>query len=879
MRPSELDALRWRAIDRIFDAALDCPVAERRRLVAELCGDDAGLLAEVEALLEAVELSKGFFDDRVMRHGPDTVPGGRGRPEDRNVGPFVILHEIGRGGMGRVYLAEDTRVGRRVALKMLAPYSGFGSDARRRFQAEARAVSKLDHPNIGTLYETDETSDGQLYMAFAYYEGETLDRRIARGSLPPGEAVHVAIRITRGLAAAHRAGIVHRDVKPSNVLITTGGEVKLLDFGVAKSGGDDLTLEGLRPGTIAYMSPENVRGDPIDGRADLWSLGAVLHEMLTGERAFRGENPASLLYSLLHEPPTDLAGLDLAARARLEPVVLKLLEKDPEDRYPSAEAVLRDLAAVHAGHTATADDGGPARMTARQRTGATPSTSMLRRRFTFGLVASMVLAGGFWLSSRTPADPADPVAASSIRTLAVLPLRNRTGDPAEEPFVEAVRDALVSEIGTLGQLRVLPRAAVDGYRDTDLPPAQIAQSLQVAGVIEGSVAREGDSVAVTVQLVGVSQQRAVWSGSWRGTVGSILNVTGDVTRSLADALGVALTETELARLRGHATVDPRAYDAYALGQVTVQQRSQSGFALAENYFRRAIEIDPSFALPYVALAEAHGSAMFFGLRSPARVLPEVRTLVGTALRIDSTLAQAHATMAHVALYGDWDWDKAERQARQAVRLNPSLAGAHRALSEVLAVRGRFPESLASIRKGSELERLVPFAAFRPVVVLLYMDDFGAAADEARAGLEFFPDFWQGHWLLCQALLGLHRYDQAVSACERAADSSRGTAMALGALGFAYAVSGRSDAAMQIVDRLEARADTTYVAGATVAEVLGALGRLDQAFEWMDRAYRAGDITLVNLRGDLLVDPLRSDPRFAELWRRVGLEGPPPGTGA
>lgn len=857
MRPSELDERAWREIDRMLDDALERPPGERGRFVARITAEDEALRLEVEALLEAVELSRSVFDDPVVPLLPDLPSPGDGDLTNRAVGPFEIVREIGRGGMGRVYLALDTRVGRMVALKMLPPHLGHGPDARRRFEAEARAVSMLDHPNIATLFETDETTDGQLYMAFAFYDGETLQSRIARGRLAPRQAVRIATEIARGLGAAHAVGIVHRDVKPSNVLITVAGEVKLLDFGVAKSGREDLTSDGLRPGTIAYMSPEHARGDAIDGRADLWSLGAVLHEMLTGERPFRGTDPASVLHALLYDEPKELDGLGDVPGAALGPVVRKLLSKAPDDRYASANALLGDLQAVLEGRRPVASD------------------TNRRGRVAAGLAAAVFLSGAWWLTSQPGPHPVAAGAASTIRSLAVLPLENPSADSTAAPFVEAVHGALVAEMGTLGGLRVLPRTSVLPYRDTMLPPRDIARALGVDALIEGAVTRWEDSVEVSAQLIGASPERRLWSGRWRRGAGAVFEVAGEVTRSVATELGVELTPAQRSRLGGHVAVDPRAYDAYALGQVTVEQRSQAGFAQAENYFRRAMEIDPTFAPPYVALAEAYGSAMFFGLRSPASTLPEVRRLVDTALQIDGNSAEAHATMANVELYGSRDWAEAERQARQALELNPSLARAHRVLSEVLVARGRLPEALAAIREASELERLVPFSSFRPIVVLIYMDDFRQAVDEARAGIEFFPGFWQGPWLLCQGLIGLKEWEEAVNACERAADASGGTALALRALGFAYAEAGRTRAAERIVERLEARADTAYVGASNVAVVLGALGRIDEAFAWMERAYEQDDVALVTLREDPLVDPLRPDPRFAELWREVGLEGSPP----
>lgn len=873
MRPSELDVHRWRRIDEVFDDLLDHPPGERDRILDEACAGDDELRAEVEALLDAHGSDSVVFEDPEGLVGAALATHAGNPALDRAIGPFRVVREIGRGGMGVVYLAEDLRVGRYVALKVLPPYLGSGRDARRRFEAEARAVSTLDHPNIATLYETDESEEGQLYMAFAYYDGETLDRRIAGGPLRPDEAVQIAIQVSRGLQAAHESGIVHRDVKPSNVLLTVSGEVKLLDFGVAKGTGEDLTGDGVRPGTVAYMSPEHASGRSVDGRADLWSLGVVLYEMLAAERPFRGPDAASTLRAILHDEPESLDDVVAQPNDALRHIVRKLLAKRPEDRYQSARDLLEDLIAVQEGQSPAVALRTPALAEDEFETEGNRRPSNPWRRagpaYAVALLATVALSG-VWIAYDLRTDAGDAAVPGSMESIAVLPLENLTGDSDQEPFIGGVHDALVATLGRLGGIRVLSRTSVLPFRDTEMSIPEIARNLSVDGVVVGSVARDGDSLRVTVQLVAASPERQLWGESWRRGVDEVFEITGEVARSVAEELDVPIDTLGSARLTLDRPVDPRAYDAYTLGLYSLEQRSSAGFGQAENYLRRAIRIDPDFAPAYTALAQAYGSAAFFGLRSPARTLPSVRALADTAMRIDGTLATTHVVLSAVTLYGDWDWAAAERHARRAIELNPSLAGAHRALSEVLAVRGRLDQALASVRRGSELERFVPFSQFRPVVVLNYMDEFDQAVREARAGIEFFPDFWQGHWLQCQAVAGRGEYDAAVESCRRAVDKSDGAPMALASLGFAYAMAGRTEEGERLLAALEGMADTTYVAGSQVAMVHGALGHRDEAFEWLDRAYEERDLALVNLEHDPFFDPLRSDPRLDELKGRVGL---------
>jgi TolB-like protein/tetratricopeptide (TPR) repeat protein len=856
VRPSALDPQRWRKIDQVFEAALGTPPAERASFLAEACQGDDELRGDVEALLAASERDATRFDGPVSPLGAALVRAAATVPERRQVGPFRILREIGRGGMGVVYLAQDPRLGRYVALKALPPYLGVGAEAKRRFIVEARALSQLDHPNIATLHEIDETDDGQLYMVFAFYEGETLDARIARGPLPPAQAVPIASAIAEGLAAAHARGIVHRDVKPSNVLLTASGDVKLLDFGVAKVAGEELTGEDVRLGTVAYMSPEQADSRPIDGRTDLWSLGVVLHEMLTGERPFAAADRTSLIRAILEDDPAPLASRHGPTSDALQQVVAKLLSKAPRYRYRRAEDLCADLRALEAGASPSIAIRGPS-----PSKGKGPRS---RRRASAVLLGLAVVGVGVWLATNA----AHP--RGRIASVAVLPLENLTGDSTQQYFVDGVHTALIGELGKIASLSVISRPSVLRYRSTGLSVPEIAQQLDVDGVVVGAVLREGDSVEVNAQLVAASPERELWSETYRRGVGDVFKIADDVARSIAGRIGVSLSPDEEDRLTSARRVDPAGYDAFTLGQFNLDRRSSAGFDLAQKYLRRAIDLDSSFAPAYTALAAAYGSAAFFGLQDPARTMPVVRKLAAKALAIDSTLAAAHATLSLVKLYWDWDWTGAEREARRAIALNPSNAAAHRALSEILAVRGHYREALAEVERGSELNRFVGLSAFRPVVVLNYMGDFDGAIERARAGLQFFTDFWQGHWLLCESLAGKDMDTAAIPECERAVTLSGRTPMALGALGSVYALSGRTDEARQILTDLEQRASETYVGASYIAMVYAGLGDRDRAFAWLDRAFQQGDVPLVHTRHQLFFRPLRSDPRFRALLQKMGL---------
>jgi serine/threonine protein kinase/tetratricopeptide (TPR) repeat protein len=826
MRPSDLDPERWRRIDAVLEAALETPPADLPAFLDEACADDVELRTEVEALLAARAGAEARFQSPTDLL-EEALSGATDAPiEGRSIGPFRLLREIGRGGMGVVYLAEDTRLGRHVALKALPPYLGVGPEARRRFEAEARAVSTLDHPNIATLYDIDESEDGQLYLVFAFYDGETLEARIARGPVPAPEALEVATQIAEGLGAAHRSGIVHRDVKPSNVLLTGDGAVKLLDFGVAKMAGENLTGEGVRLGTMAYMSPEHTGTEALDGRADLWSLGVVLYEMLAGARPFGGTDPPSILHSILHDEPAPPAPGSALADP-LERIVRKLLCKDPDGRYQTTDDLLADLRAI--------------------RGGEPPSVAL-----------------------REP----PPARRPRIRRIAVLPLANLTGEQDQGHLVLGVHDALIAELGNVRALGVISRTSVMQFQDTELPVPEIVRMLEVDAVVEGSVSRVGGDLAITVQLIAASPERHVWAETYRRGVEGVMDVAGEVARAIAAELEITLSPSEQDRLATVRSVKPEAYEAYTMGLLYLERRSPEGHLKAQRFLRRAIELDPGFAHAYAMLGEACGSAAFFGLVSPAEGMPTVRSLVEKALELDPNLAAAHTGRGAVLHFADWDWSGAEAALRRAIGLNPSYAYAHFVLADVLCVQRRYDEALAAAERNRELERFVPFSAFGPVIALRGMGEFDRAIERAKAVLEFFTDFWQGHWLLAESYIGRGVFDLAVEHSEAAAALSRRTPIALGGLGLAYALDGRREDAVRVLGELEQMAAAVYVGGTNFAMIHGGLGDHDQAFEWLERAYRDRDMALVHLGDDPFYDPLRADPRFADLLGRIGLEVAP-----
>lgn len=464
------------------------------------------------------------------------------------------------------------------------------------------------------------------------------------------------------------------------------------------------------------------------------------------------------------------------------------------------------------------------------------------------------------------------MAPPRIERLAVLPLANLTGDPEQQYFVQGVHETLITELSRIEQIDVISRSSVMQYRDTDMTVPEIAGELEVDAIVEGSVLRAGDSLTVTTQLIAAAPERHLWAERFDRSVGDIFEITTEIASSIASEIAIELSPAEETLLAATRRVNAEAYDAYLLGRFHFGRGSQDGYQRAQELYRRAMEIDPEFAPAYVGLAHTFGLAAIFGMRKPADSMPMARTLAEKAIGIDSTLAEAHMILAAVSFYWDWDWAEAESGARHALSLSPNSAHAYRFLSEVYSVTGRHDDALIAIERGRELDPLAPISQIKPVLILYLQRDYREAIERARAGLEFYPEIWQGHWLRCLALSAIGQHEEAIVACEASASHSRRTPMALGALGFAYAQGGRRDEAEGIVAELEALRVNRYVGAANIAIIYGALGDSNRAFEELTRAYKDRDQLLIHVENYSFFDPLRSDARFQQLHDK----GFPPG---
>jgi serine/threonine-protein kinase len=790
------------------------------------------------------------------------------------LGPYEILAPLGAGGMGEVYRARDPRLGREVAIKVLPEDLSDDPERLRRFEKEARAAAALNHPNILDVHDTG-VEDDVPYIVSELLEGETLRQRLSSAALPLRKAIDFAVQIAQGLAAAHEKGILHRDLKPENLFLTRDGRVKILDFGLAKlrspQGQGDVTAgqetvsrtaPGRLMGTASYMSPEQVRGDPVDPRSDVFSFGAVLYEMLSGERAFRAQTAVETMSAILNEDPPAPSSVNPALPPVLERIVDRCLEKQPEDRFHSAHDLGIALQTISGSAGEGARDGAPfsgARFLWRTWKGALAA----------GLVAVLLaLALGLNLGGLRDRllGEAGP---SPIDSIAVLPLENLSGDPEQEYFADGMTEALIADLAKIRALRVISRTSVMQYKGVKKPLQQIASELGVDAVVEGSVMRSGSRVRITTQLVQAVPEQHLWAESYERNLQDILALQSDVARRIAQAVQATVTPEEERRLAAAHPVEPAAHEAYLKGRQLLRMPGPERIKCVD-FFEGALAVDPDYALAYAGLADAY-IRFAHDLLPPWEAFPQAKAMATKALERDATLSAAHTALADAKYHYDYDWVGAEAGFQRVFDLDPSNATAHAWYSGLLAAQGRFEEATAELKEAKTLD---PFAPYRFLAVrwLYYARRYEEAIDESQQFLELFvraPAYLGPAYLgLAYGQQGMH--ERAIGVLEKALSLPGGELYEMSALAQVYARVGRAAEARTLLEELEELSEVQYVPPHLIALVHAALGQEDQAFAWLEKAYEVRDAALIWANVDPGFDNLRSDPRFQDLLRRMNL---------
>jgi len=886
---------RWKRVERALDAVLDSEPHEWDAMIAEHCGADAELRAEVESLVARHGLAQRFLEvpalaamatagwGRLAGGAPSGESGEVSRPAEESlctdpllgssVGHYRIEGRLGGGGMGVVYRARDTRLERDVALKFLPPHLGLDPKAKSRFLVEARAAAALDHPNICTVHEIGEAGDGRLFIAMACYRGEVLKERIARGPLPVQKALAITAGIARGLSAAHARGIVHRDVKPANVMLTTDGGVKLLDFGVAKLADVTLTRSGVTPGTVAYMSPEQIRREDVDARSDLWSLGIVLYEMLSGGRPFLGEHDAAVMHAILHDAPRPLTELLPEISAGLPDVVDRLLARDQVKRYPSARCLLADLESVGAADRNVG-------VMRRRKLLLTYARQALSRKGILALSALLLLAlAGLISASLFAARPAE------IRRVALLPLANLTGDPGLDYFVEGVHYALSSELARIEGLTVYSRQSVLRYGRSDLPLPEIARELGVDALLEGAVFKSGDSVRITVQFLRARPEQHMLAATHTGLLSQALVLHNVVAREIADSVHARLAPAQARERRAaQRAVDPAAEKAFLEGlyhlegSLKVQFMSgQEQVEVLENaiqHFKKAIELDPEWAAPHARLSTAY-KVLSDNLPedAAAEYVNRAKAAALRGIELDAADAEAHASLASVLLFNEQDWAGAGRAIRRSLELDPQ-ARAWTAAAFMMGA-GRHDEAIPLLRKAERRYPLSERLRLGAVMAYACADRSEEAIAQARELTDRVTRSGRtgvagdSTWLLNflayeNSIRGEHA--EAIAAAEALVARQADTESRI-ALAFVYARAGRRDEARILARRLESEARSRGVPWGP-AQLYAALGETNRALDIVDAAAEERRPEW-NFRCSVTYRLLAHEPRMRELVRSFG----------
>jgi eukaryotic-like serine/threonine-protein kinase len=771
------------------------------------------------------------------------------------LGHYRILEFIGAGGMGVVYRAHDERLDRDVALKVLPAGILADEDARRQFRREALALAKLNHPNVGTVYEFDN-QQGVDFLAMELISGLSLDAKLAGRALPEPQVLRFGIQLADALQAAHAQGIVHRDLKPGNLRVTAEGRLKVLDFGLAQwmqsEGDKDRTVTASRlrevSGTVPYMAPEQLRGEKADTRSDIYSAGVVLYEMTTGHRPFMESGPP-LIGAILEKPPSPPSTYNHSISPGLESIILKALDKDPNRRYQSAKELEVDLE--------------------RLSTGVPPLIPQRRPYWVWVALFSLILIFALILGLNVNGWRDRLFGTTHIKSLVVLPLENLSGDPDQGYFADGMTDELTTKLAQIGALRVISRTSATQYKHSGKALPEIAKELNVDAVVEGSVLRSGDHVRITVQLIEAFTDKHLWAKDYEQPLNDVLRVQDQVAQAIVNEVKITLSPEEQARLASSRSVNSGAHEAYLKGHYRLRQGTEEQLQEAKGYFERAIKLDPDYAPAYAGLAD------FYWLTneiSPGIAIPKAKEYALKAMAIDDSLADAHSTLAAIKFYGDWDWLGADKEFKRAIQLNPNYSEARAAYSAFLSEMGRHEQALFQIRTAQEMDPVSASTGATAAWASYYARQYDAAIAEARKVLDMDPNSISAHDLLGSAYLAKGVYEKAVAEYKVVVGNSDRDPLRLVSLARAYALAGRRPEAEKIAAQLSAAASTHYVPPLFLGVIYTALGDNDRAFSWLEKAYHEHDSYLVRLKVEPGLDSLRSDPRFQDLLRRMKLEG-------
>jgi serine/threonine protein kinase/tetratricopeptide (TPR) repeat protein len=708
----------------------------------------------------------------------------------KTISHYKILDKIGEGGMGVVYKAEDTKLKRTVALKFLPPELMKDPEAKERFIQEAQAAAALDHPNICTVHEIDE-SDDQAYIAMAFVKGQTLKDKIKAGQLELNEVLQIATQIAEGIRAAHKKGITHRDIKPANIMLTEEGLVKIMDFGLAKlSWGVDLTKTATVMGTVAYMSPEQACGEKVDLHSDIWSFGCVLYEMLSGRRPFKSTHEQAAIYSILNEEPEPISRVRKDVPFGVEKILETCLQKDPLNRYVDMEALISDLKFI----------------------------DMMDRTQTIRSI---------------PTEEGPP-------SIAVLPFVNMSADPEQDYFCDGLAEELINSLTKIKDIKVVARTSAFAFKGKTIDVREIGKKLNVEKVLEGSVRKSGNRLRITAQLINVADGFHLWSEKFDREMEDVFAIQDEISLAIVDNLKLRLLKKEEEALLKRYTEDPEAYNLYLKGIYNLRMYTAEGFQEAIKYFEQTLKKDPNYAFAYYGLAEVFYAISYWANVPPHEAYPKAKEYAKKAIDMDEDIGEAHAALGLVYTFYDWDWSEASRELKKALELNPSSAIIHMSYSWFLSLTEKHEEAIFEAKRAQELDPLSPLIISHIGLACVYGSQYDKAIHELKAGMILAPDFYLMHYYLGMAYRAKSMRKEAIAEYEKAVNLSGKAPWPALMLATNYFESGLTSQGEELLRNLEQRAKQEYLPPLGFTYIYYVRNDLEKAYHWTERACEEKD---------------------------------------
>ncbi len=855
---------RWQKVKGLFEAAVALSPPERQRFLDKLCGKDENLRQAVEDLLASDQESTSFLENPAAQEVASLIieTETKGFEAGKSFGHYEIIRQIGAGGMGEVYLAQDTKLDRRVAVKILNREFSRHEQNLQRFIQEAKAASALNHPNILVIHEIGETADSN-YIVSEFIEGKTLRELFRESSLKLSEILDVSIQIANALSAAHAARIVHRDIKPENIIVRPDGYVKILDFGLAKLvepkviGFEDATArqnhtaKGVILGTVNYMSPEQAKGERVDERTDIFSFGVLVYEMIAGKTPFAGASMSETFANLINADPQPLARFSSNVPEELQRIIAKTLRKNKDERYQTMRDLLTDLKSLQKRLDFEAD---------YNQLGVSPSggerlNDPKMQKLEPAVTTEKDLPEGGTFNKKS---------------IAVLPFANMSADAENEYFCDGLAEELLNALAKIGNLKVAARTSSFSFKNRSVDVSEIGNTLKVETILEGSVRRSGNRLRINVQLVNAADGYRIWSERYDGELKDIFELQDEITLAVIDELKVKFLSEEKAALRNRYNDNIEAYQLYLKGRYHYLKLRPAEIQTGILYFQQAIEIDRNYALAYVGLAQAYQTLPLAAELSANDFFPQAKEAALRAIEIDDQLAEAHGVLGWLLFWSDWDWNKSENECQRAIKINPNSADSHEAYAHLLSNTGRHPQALTEIKYARELDPLNLRINALEGQFLLHAGQIDEALARLQKTCELEPNFWLAHLFAASAYIEKEMYEEAIVEANQAKELSGGSSQAIAFGAYALAKSGNRAEVKTTLKELLKLSKKRYVPPYHIALVYQGLGERDKTLEWLNRAFEERDPKLAFLKVEPKWNNLRADSHFQELLRQVGL---------